>query len=63
MLQIMVDLETTKLDESAYTKRVIVNGRDSGAQKARIDEVICVGCGICADICPQGAIMRECRVE
>ena len=26
---------------------------------AQIDEVICVGCGICADICPQGAILRE----
>lgn len=28
-------------------------------QKAEIDEVICVGCGVCADICPQGAIKRE----
>jgi len=27
--------------------------------KAEIDEVICVGCGVCADICPQGAIKRE----
>ena len=25
--------------------------------KARIDEVICVGCGVCADICPQEAIV------
>jgi indolepyruvate ferredoxin oxidoreductase, alpha subunit len=32
---------------------------DAAAGKARIDEVICVGCGICADICPQGAIVRE----
>jgi indolepyruvate ferredoxin oxidoreductase alpha subunit len=28
-------------------------------QKAEIDEVICTGCGVCADICPQGAIKRE----
>ena len=28
-------------------------------QKAEIDEVICVGCGVCADICPQSAIKRE----
>lgn len=32
---------------------------DSEAGKARVDEVICVGCGICAEICPQGAILRE----
>lgn len=32
---------------------------DKEAKKARIDEVICVGCGICADICPQEAIIRH----
>jgi len=35
---------------------------DVSAGKAKIDEVICVGCGICADICPQGAIEREKRI-
>jgi indolepyruvate ferredoxin oxidoreductase alpha subunit len=32
---------------------------DKEVQKAQIDEVICVGCGICRDICPQGAIVRK----
>jgi len=27
--------------------------------KALIDETICTGCGVCADICPEGAILRE----
>jgi len=26
---------------------------------AAIDDVICAGCGVCADICPAGAIVRE----
>ena len=32
---------------------------DSESGKATIDETICTGCGVCADICPQGAIIRE----
>jgi len=32
---------------------------DNTSEKAKIDEVICAGCGICADICPQEAIERE----
>jgi indolepyruvate ferredoxin oxidoreductase alpha subunit len=32
---------------------------DNDNGKARIDEVICVGCGICANICPQSAIVKE----
>jgi indolepyruvate ferredoxin oxidoreductase alpha subunit len=32
---------------------------DKKVKKARVDEVICVGCGVCADICPQGAIQKE----
>jgi len=30
--------------------------KDPESQKASIDEVICTGCGVCASICPSGAI-------
>jgi indolepyruvate ferredoxin oxidoreductase alpha subunit len=32
---------------------------DDKAKVARIDAVICAGCGVCADICPSGAIQRK----
>jgi len=32
---------------------------DRQKKKARIDEVICAGCGVCSSICPAGAIKRE----
>jgi indolepyruvate ferredoxin oxidoreductase alpha subunit len=31
---------------------------DAAAKTAKIDEVICAGCGVCADICPSGAISK-----
>jgi len=30
---------------------------DQEAQKAKIDEMVCTGCGVCATLCPRGAIM------
>jgi indolepyruvate ferredoxin oxidoreductase alpha subunit len=32
---------------------------DTHSQKAEIDQAICVGCGVCIDICPHLAITRE----
>jgi len=32
---------------------------DPEAKKTRIDEVICAGCGVCASICPTGAIIKK----
>lgn len=32
---------------------------DAAAGKARIDDVVCVGCGVCAALCPQGAIKED----
>jgi len=35
----------------------LVWNRESG--KAIIDEAVCAGCGLCADVCPHGAIVKE----
>lgn len=32
---------------------------DAEAKKAKIDDVICSGCGVCAQLCPRGAIVVE----
>jgi indolepyruvate ferredoxin oxidoreductase alpha subunit len=32
---------------------------DGKSGKSKVDEVICVGCGVCSEICPEGAIQKE----
>lgn len=32
---------------------------DPVSGRARVDEAICTGCGVCASICPQSAILKE----
>lgn len=32
---------------------------DRESRRARVDEVLCAGCGVCAQICPQSAIRKE----
>jgi indolepyruvate ferredoxin oxidoreductase alpha subunit len=32
---------------------------DDAAGTAGIDEALCAGCGVCAEICPSGAITRK----
>jgi len=34
---------------------------DEEAGKARVDEAVCNGCGVCVDICPEEAIVREAK--
>jgi len=46
-----------RLCTSAFSCPGLIWDKDAG--KAKIDEVICAGCGICADICPQEAIIKE----
>jgi len=35
------------------------NSWDFAKKKAMIDEVVCVGCGVCVKLCPAGAIKME----
>lgn len=46
----------------AFCSRVLgcpANIWDYSKNKARIDEVLCTGCGLCAKLCPAGAIVVE----
>jgi indolepyruvate ferredoxin oxidoreductase alpha subunit len=32
---------------------------DEAANRVRIDEMLCTGCGVCVSVCPEGAIRQE----
>lgn len=36
---------------------------DKEAHKAMVDTVLCAGCGVCADLCPKGAIQKKEAVQ
>ena len=46
----------------ALSKSQETNPR-TGRQKAQIDALLCTGCEICAQVCPQGAILTRARLE
>jgi indolepyruvate ferredoxin oxidoreductase alpha subunit len=51
---------------SRFCSRVFscpANVWDEEAGRAAIDEVLCTGCGVCAALCPQGAIVVESEGE
>lgn len=63
--RVYVDEERCRGDAcgcSRYCSRVFscpANVWDEEKGKAKIDDVLCVGCGVCAQLCPEGAIVVE----
>jgi indolepyruvate ferredoxin oxidoreductase alpha subunit len=60
--KVWVDLEACRGQKCGYCVRVfkcpgLPWEKDTG--KARIDAAVCCGCGVCVEICPYGAIIRE----
>jgi indolepyruvate ferredoxin oxidoreductase alpha subunit len=35
---------------------------DRNADRARVDDVLCAGCGVCVDLCPRQAISLEAAI-
>jgi len=63
--EMMVDSEKCLGDSCGCNRFCVSSFRCPGLKwnaetgKSEIDEVICCGCGLCVDICPQGAIDRK----
>ena len=60
--KVWVDAEKCKGDKCGYCYKVFQCpgiSWDKESDKARIQEAVCVGCGVCAAICPSKAIIKE----
>ena len=60
--KVWVDAETCRGDKCGFCYRVLQCpgiGYDKESGKARILEALCAECGLCADLCPSKAIVKE----
>ncbi len=60
--RVWVELEKCKGQKCGYCYDVIQCpgiSWDGQTDKAQIEEAVCVGCGVCADMCPSKAIIKE----
>jgi indolepyruvate ferredoxin oxidoreductase alpha subunit len=60
--KVWVDAEKCKGDKCGYCYKVLQCpgiSWDKEIDKAQIQEAVCVGCGVCAAICPSKAIIKE----
>ncbi len=59
---VRVDMEKCKGDKCGFCYRILKCpgiGYDKVTGKAKIQEALCAGCGLCADLCPSKAIVKE----
>ena len=60
--KVWVDTEKCKGDKCGFCYRILQCpgiGYDKTTGKAKIQEALCAECGLCADLCPSKAIMKE----
>jgi indolepyruvate ferredoxin oxidoreductase alpha subunit len=60
--KVWVDAEKCKGDKCGFCYRILQCpgvAYDKQSGKARIQEALCAHCGLCADLCPNKAIVKE----